>query len=201
MASNRYENAEEIKKTLANIPPEFFKEEFNPFTFFRNPELGNWDYDREDAVDAIVEVSHKDFNTSTSSFSNIVKLYDEAQSAIPELRANLELSKRILSSQNENLKELWFKAKVYQKILHILVKVEYLQSVPAQIELFKSRRQHMHAMHLIQHTIEQLMQPDVCSIEGDLSLISHITSYIFRPQSSSFTLYHTYIKCSCLLIF
>eukprot|EP00457_Paulinella_chromatophora_P000837 gb/GEZN01000837.1/.p1 GENE.gb/GEZN01000837.1/~~gb/GEZN01000837.1/.p1 ORF type:complete len:1193 (-),score=175.90 gb/GEZN01000837.1/:48-3596(-) len=159
---------EQLKgEQLKGIPDAFFRRDgFNPFNHWKEDKdnLTEWSVKVEQRVDAIVEQYHKGFGNATSKFSDILGDFTTSQNLLDSLHDNLTEAQRILAVRNLNLKELYFQNMMYDKVLRILDKIDYVKDVPAQVDEFIANKWHLHTVKLLQHTISMLSDDDLREI-------------------------------------
>ncbi|GAB5365189.1 hypothetical protein AAMO2058_001035900 [Amorphochlora amoebiformis] len=194
-----------INALRRTFPVDFQSEtNFNPFKYWKGKDneakLAAWRKSIDDIVDQILNVYTKGFNEATSSFSQILLRFSSTQQKVDKLLENLKESQRILKTKPDALRDLHLKKKRLEKILDILAKVEYVVGVPKQVDQFVSRKQYLHAVELVLHTLNLLLARDLNSF-GALEevrqnilnqknalqekLIDHLHSHIYQNSGNS----------------
>lgn len=118
--------------------------------------------------------SHQGFNTATSSFSHVLSNFSESQKLVRKLQETLSESKRLLQSRNQNLAEYYFQNRKAAKLKEILEKIQYVLETPAWVQAYVERKQHVHAVVLLQHTLGLLGSEDLVGVDGLMELREEI---------------------------
>ena len=114
------------------------------------------------------------FNTATSSFSHVLSNFSESQKLVRKLHETLSESKRLLQSRNQNLADYYFQNRMSAKMKEILEKIQYVLETPAWIQSYMDRKQYVHAVVLLQHTLALLVSEDLVGVDGLLELREEI---------------------------
>jgi hypothetical protein len=166
-----------LNKLLDKIPAVFFtRDGFNPFNHWndRKDELEGWIRIVEAGVAKVVEAYHKGFNQATSSFSHVLKNFADSQRLVRQLQETLSESKRLLSARNVKLKEYHFDSCKARALNDILDKMRYVVEVPHWLDHFLARKQYVHLVVLLQHTLSLLVSEDLVAVDGLLELREEI---------------------------
>jgi len=172
-----------INTLSKNYPEEFQSEHnFNPFKYWKENErkLKKWESSIDKIVDLILDVYTKGFNTATSSFSQILSRFGGTQRKVDNLLENLKQSRRILVTKPDSLRERHLENKRLEKILAILDKVEYVVGVPKQVEQFLARKQYLHAVQLVIHTLSLLLADDL----GSFGALDDIRQHMLTQRNA-----------------
>jgi len=172
-AAQRALDVEGLRRLLRRIPKLFLnKESFNPFNHWNDPqeELEEWTNIVQEAVQKIVDAYHKGFNTATSSFSHVLRNFSDSQRLVRGLHDHLVESKRLLQGRNAAIKDLYAQARQTAKMKEIMQKMMFVIEMPAWIDRFMERKQYVHAVVLLQHTLSLLVSPDLVDVDGLLEV-------------------------------
>ena len=166
-------DVEEIEALLSEIPPEFLKaKDFNPFSHYDDSveELQGYHDIVREAIDLIVDVHHKGFNSATAAFTHVVESFSQSQSTVASLLSTLTESKRLLTARSEHLKEYWTQTATLTAINATLSKMAYIQTVPAHLATLTSHKLYLHSVLLLTHTLTTMSDDDLRDVEGLLQL-------------------------------
>ena len=181
---------EAIDELLSQVPSEFLQaKDFNPFAHYDDSVSTLTEYHDliRDAIDHIVDVHHKGFNTATAAFSHVVDSFASSQQTVGQLLSTLGDSRRLLTSRSEHLKEYWTQTQVLTHINHSLSKLSYLQSIPLHLSTLTSSKLYLHSVILLTHTLHLMSEEDLREVEGLLELREELLA---RKNSISDLLIH-----------
>ena len=162
-----------VDELLNEVPSSFHTaREFNPFTHYNDSvdELTEYSDAVREAIEHVVEAHYKGFNQATAAFTHVVQQFKTAQSNVQQLTGSLADSKRLLTASNERLREQWRQTQTLNHINHSLAKLAYLVTLPAHMTVLEERKQYLHCVILISHTLTLLSSEDTREVEGLLEL-------------------------------
>ena len=141
---------EEVESLLSQIPPEFLRsKDFNPFSHYDDSveELQGYHDVVKEAIDLIVDVHAKGFNSATAAFSHVVDSFASSQSTVHSLLTTLSDSRRLLTSRSEHLKEYWTQTATLTAINATLAKLAYIQTLPSHLATLTSHKLYLPLHH------------------------------------------------------
>ena len=99
---------------------------------------------------------------------------------IYDVQGNLQESRRTLSAKNQNLRTLYHKSKVQDKVLSILHKICYIQSVPEELNRYFSQKQYLHAVRILLHSLTLLCGEDL----GEIPSLQPLREVLLTKKNS-----------------
>ena len=187
---------EDIDELLQQIPPDFLRsKDFNPFTHYDDgvEELQGYHDVIKEAIDLIVDVHAKGFNSATAAFSHVVDSFASSQATVSTLLTTLHDSRRLLTSRSEHLKEYWTQTATLTAIQQTLAKLSYIMTLPAHLQTLSSHHLHLHSTILLTHTLTLLSDDDLRDIEGLLDLREQFLTLKHTTHTNLIDLAHTAI--------
>ncbi|MCJ1296952.1 hypothetical protein MMC34_008521 [Xylographa carneopallida] len=162
-----------VDELLSEVPSSFHTaRDFNPFSHYDDSvsELGGYSGAVREAIELVVEAHYKGFNQATAAFTHVVQQFASAQGGVQQLQTQLADSKRLLTARNDRLREQWRQAQTLTHINHSLAKLTYLVTLPAHLSVLEERKQYLHCVVLLTHTLSALSDEDMREVEGLLEL-------------------------------
>ena len=162
-----------VEELLGEVPASFHTaREFNPFSHYDDSvdELTGYSDAVREAIELVVDAHYKGFNQATAAFTHVVQHFKTAQSNVTALTASLADSRRLVTARNDRLRDQWRNTQTLTHINHSLAKLTYLVTLPAHMAVLEERKQFLHCVILISHTLALLSSEDMREVEGLLEL-------------------------------
>ncbi|KAI3705214.1 hypothetical protein L1987_75448 [Smallanthus sonchifolius] len=87
----------------------------------------------EEVVDEVVQTYHGGFNRAIQNYSQILRLFSESTQSVGKLKVDLGDAKRVISTRNKQLHQLWYRSMTLRHIISLLDQIENIAQVPTRI--------------------------------------------------------------------
>ena len=170
-------DAAAVESLLASIPREFRQsQDFNPFSHYDDSvdDLAEHQQAVRAAIELIVDVHHKGFNTATAAFTRVLDSFAASQRSVDGLLRDLAESRRLLTSRNEQLTELWSATQTLTAVSLTLERIAFIVGLPQHLQRLTAHGLHLHCVVLINSSLQMLSEDDLREVDGLLELREEI---------------------------
>eukprot|EP00897_Mesotaenium_endlicherianum_P010606 jgi/Mesen1/9574/ME000065S09000 len=126
--------------------------------------------DQRDAVeflvDEVVQGYHNGFNKAIHNYSQILKLFSESASQMSGLKKSLSDARRLLSTRQKHLQQLWYRSITMRHVLSLIDQIDNVAKVPERIQKLMVDKQLYTAVQLHIHSVAMLEREGIQGVGG-----------------------------------
>ena len=134
----------------------------------------------QDALKAIVNEHHQDFNTAVGQFHQIQNSIQASHQRVQDLRAGLVLAKSNLLSAKPEYQNLISSSRNYAGMLDKLHTIEQIQNIPVRLETSMSDKRFLSAVDMLRDALQLIRKPEL----EDIGALGEMKVYLSNQEHS-----------------